>query len=232
MTKLDYAYEAHRAETDETDFDISEIFQTIQGEGSNSGQNSLFIRLAGCNLRCEWCDTKYAWENKREMSQRVLAEMIRNYHKKTGSIHVVWTGGEPLLQERRIIQTIIATKPEHMAHHLETNGTIIPDKPHLFASIAVSPKDGTLHPRWLTIKNAYIKLVVKDIEEALAFRDKYPELTQNRLWVMAKSAPYEPGYLSGDEQIRKEKALASSCAKEGINFSPRLQVDYEWGRGK
>lgn len=229
---IDFSCDCRKEETDSRDFEVNEIFQTIQGEALYAGQICLFLRLAGCNLRCEWCDTKYAWEKGREIPQRDIIELIRDYHSRTGCIHVVWTGGEPLLQERKIIQTIISTKSDHMAHHLETNGTIIPDKPHLFASIAVSPKDGTLHPRWLTIKNAYVKLVVKDIEEALTFRENYPELTQNRIWVMAQSLPYEPGYLSGSEQIRKEKILATKCAKEGINFSPRLQVDYEWGRGK
>ena len=43
---------------------ISEIFESIQGEGTNAGKDAIFLRTAECNLRCTWCDTKYTWDWK------------------------------------------------------------------------------------------------------------------------------------------------------------------------
>ena len=52
---------------------ISEIFYSIEGEGIEIGRPEIFVRLSGCNLRCEWCDTKYAWENGKEMSVEAVS---------------------------------------------------------------------------------------------------------------------------------------------------------------
>lgn len=74
---------------------VSEIYRSIQGEGTRVGQPCLLVRLAGCNLSCRWCDTRYAaTEQGREMSiEEVLAEVSRH-----SSRMVMLTGGEPLMQ--------------------------------------------------------------------------------------------------------------------------------------
>ena len=74
---------------------ISEIFYSIQGEGELTGVPSIFIRTSGCNLRCSWCDTKYAsWEPEGEDIDidAVLAEV-----RKFPAQHCVVTGGEPMV---------------------------------------------------------------------------------------------------------------------------------------
>ncbi|MFM7149580.1 MAG: 7-carboxy-7-deazaguanine synthase QueE, partial [Gemmataceae bacterium] len=74
---------------------ISEIFYSIQGEGSLSGVPSTFIRTSGCNLRCRWCDTPYtSWESE---GQHLSLEEILRTVESFPSRHVVLTGGEPLL---------------------------------------------------------------------------------------------------------------------------------------
>ena len=73
---------------------VSEIFHSIQGEGLRAGLPCAFVRLAGCNLRCTWCDTQYAWSGGREMTlDEVLAEVAAFRCRR-----VEVTGGEPLLQ--------------------------------------------------------------------------------------------------------------------------------------
>ncbi|RLF30939.1 MAG: hypothetical protein DRM98_06200, partial [Thermoplasmata archaeon] len=74
---------------------INEIFYSIQGEGKWTGLPNIFIRTAGCNLRCTFCDTKYAYENGVELQVEEIINKITQYPCK----HVCITGGEPLLQE-------------------------------------------------------------------------------------------------------------------------------------
>src|ERR1043166_2570404 len=74
---------------------ISEIFYSIQGEGMLAGVPSVFIRTAGCNLRCTWCDTPYtSWEPQGE--NMPLHEIV-NVATAYPAAHVVVTGGEPMI---------------------------------------------------------------------------------------------------------------------------------------
>jgi 7-carboxy-7-deazaguanine synthase len=83
---------------------ITEIFNSIQGEGSRAGLPCIFVRLTGCNLRCTWCDTAYAFHGGKKMSvDDVLTrvdELSGRTEGKRGRVALVeLTGGEPLLQE-------------------------------------------------------------------------------------------------------------------------------------
>ncbi len=73
---------------------INEIFHSIQGESTRAGEPCVFVRLTGCNLRCVWCDTEYAFHEGREMSVVEVLERVEGYRCRTVEI----TGGEPLLQ--------------------------------------------------------------------------------------------------------------------------------------
>lgn len=74
---------------------VNEIFKSIQGESSFQGLPCVFVRLTGCNLRCSWCDTTYAYEEGKEISIDDIIQKIESYHTPLVEI----TGGEPLLQE-------------------------------------------------------------------------------------------------------------------------------------
>ena len=74
---------------------VTEIFKSIQGESTFAGLPCVFVRLTGCNLRCHWCDTAYAFQGGRKMNvEDVIAEV-----RQLGGKLVELTGGEPLLQE-------------------------------------------------------------------------------------------------------------------------------------
>lgn len=77
---------------------LCEIFRSIQGESTYAGRPCIFVRLAGCNLRCKWCDTSYAWEG----GERVSAEEVRAAIEALGPGLVEFTGGEPLLQPEAV----------------------------------------------------------------------------------------------------------------------------------
>lgn len=102
---------------------VNEIFHSIQGESSYAGLPCVFIRLTGCNLRCSWCDTEYAFYEGRRMSvQEVVAEVGRF------QCHLVEiTGGEPLLQPEA---TTLMQKLLDRGHRilLETGGSLPVDK--------------------------------------------------------------------------------------------------------
>lgn len=83
---------------------ITEIFKSIQGEGSRAGQPCIFVRLTGCNLRCVWCDTAYAFQGGLKMSVEDVLERVELLNRRPdgqpGGVPLVeLTGGEPLLQE-------------------------------------------------------------------------------------------------------------------------------------
>ncbi len=100
---------------------INEIFSSIEGEGIRTGELSTFIRLAGCNLRCSYCDTKYAIENEygQEMTIGEIIEEVKKYNNK----NVTLTGGEPLIHSGvdNLIEQLIE---KDYQINIETNGTV------------------------------------------------------------------------------------------------------------
>jgi len=98
--------------------EICEIFHSLQGEGIDIGLPTIFVRTAGCNLRCEWCDTKYAWKGGEEID----IENIKDKLDEIECYRVCITGGEPLLQED-ILELIDLLLPSYEIS-IETNGSL------------------------------------------------------------------------------------------------------------
>ncbi len=73
---------------------LVEIFKSIQGEGKNQGKPAVFIRLAGCNLNCSWCDTPHSHEEGQEFDNDEIVRRV----EESGCKEICITGGEPLLQ--------------------------------------------------------------------------------------------------------------------------------------
>lgn len=99
---------------------VVEKFISIDGEGPTAGALSVFVRFAGCNLRCAWCDTSYAWDTTADVTE-MSASDIADYIKSTGIGHVTITGGEPLLQPGLI--GLLSRLADYQVH-IETNGAI------------------------------------------------------------------------------------------------------------
>ena len=98
---------------------IAEIFASIQGEGLDTGLPTVFVRSVGCNLRCAWCDTKYAYEGGAEWSLDLVESRVATYKVK----RVCLTGGEPLLQKEApaFVQRLMKAGYEVS---VETNGSL------------------------------------------------------------------------------------------------------------
>lgn len=97
---------------------IVEMFHSVQGEGSWTGTNAFFIRLAGCDVGCPWCDTKHSWNPKRH-PQREIGELVAAAQAANPQI-VVITGGEPLMHNLTVLTQQLQAKGLQV--HLETSG--------------------------------------------------------------------------------------------------------------
>ena len=114
---------------------LSEIFYSIQGEGTWTGTPAVFIRLAGCNLACDFCDTDYSAK-----SFATVAQAIDAVRKAGGDCPtVILTGGEPLAQTETL-ELIEALRRDGRRVHIESNGTIFTALPQ-DVWLCVSPKD-------------------------------------------------------------------------------------------
>jgi len=104
---------------------ISEIYKSLQGESTHAGLPCVFVRLTGCNLRCDWCDSEFSFSGGRRMSvEAVAAEVERLNPRGVGaqSSLVEITGGEPMLQEREVIALMERLLAAGYKVLLETSG--------------------------------------------------------------------------------------------------------------
>jgi 7-carboxy-7-deazaguanine synthase len=115
---------------------VTEIFHSLQGEGKNQGKPCLFIRLAGCNLKCRWCDTQESWTGGKEMSSDSILEQV----KRINPPYICITGGEPLLQADEMENLLETLHGKGSLVDIETNGTVDFSKIQPFASICMDVK--------------------------------------------------------------------------------------------
>ena len=116
-------------------YDLVEIFESLQGEGRNTGRPCVFIRFAGCNLSCPWCDTDVAKKFSASLAD-ILAE-LGQYKAKS----VILTGGEPTLV-KEMPELVAALKKNGYWIGVETNGTSAADWLGFVDYVACSPKRG------------------------------------------------------------------------------------------
>ena len=224
---------------------ISEIFESIQGEGNNAGKSAVFLRTAECNLKCVWCDTKYTWDWKNYDYSKEVNEMsikeVRQSLEQFRIRHLVITGGEPLMQQDDLAELLTFLKPEFYVE-VETNGTILPNNAlsTLVDQWNVSPKtknsgnplemceDNECYTFFSKKKNCYFKYVVESEEDLIEINQlisKY-NLEKERVLLMTQA-------MTKEEILAKEKNVFTLSKKNSLGFSPRLHV-MKWGsqRGK
>lgn len=123
---------------------IQSVFYTLQGEGPFIGTPALFVRLAGCNLKCFWCDTDFE-SSKWQPDLDELLERIESMRPEHCQL-VVITGGEPFRQNLAPLVERLLQK--ELTVQIETNGTLwvdLPDHPKLY--IVCSPKTNFIHEK-------------------------------------------------------------------------------------
>jgi 7-carboxy-7-deazaguanine synthase len=99
---------------------INEIYFSVQGESTNAGLPCVFVRLTGCNLRCTWCDTEYAFYEGKDYSINDVIAKIGEYDCKLVEI----TGGEPLVQDKECRELMTELCDRGYEVMLETGGSL------------------------------------------------------------------------------------------------------------
>jgi len=168
---------------------IAEIFPSIQGEGLRQGEPTLFIRLAGCNLECSFCDTKYAWKEGRKYSTAQVLEKANKLRRLFPAQWVCLTGGEPILQD--LAGLVKGLKKEGFKIQVETNGTLYRPLPVDWYSISPKPEKYCYRPEYRE-KAKEVKVILTknlDFELIKRLRKEFPEKTpillqpqSNRKW--------------------------------------------------
>jgi 7-carboxy-7-deazaguanine synthase len=216
---------------------ISEIFESIQGEGILAGVPSLFIRASGCNLRCSWCDTPYAsWAPEGEewsveqLAERAAASSLR---------HVVVTGGEPMIFADLAPLT---RRLEALGKHItiETAGTVDQDVACHLMSISPKLANSTPHGieggRWVEMhERTRLRL---DVIRALIARYDYQlkfvireEADLEEVQAMVGELAIPPGRVllmpegvAPDVLRERSVRVAALCLRTGFRYSPRLHI--------
>ena len=145
-------------------YPLVEIFKSLQGEGRNMGRPVVFVRFAGCNLKCPWCDTDVS--PRFELTLEELLSEIRSFDLKS----VILTGGEPSLVQG-IAELVEALKKDGFWIGVETNGTVDPGWFAFVDYLAVSPKRGAN----LAVDRADEVRVVAEDEKTYEFCEKLRE---------------------------------------------------------
>lgn len=99
---------------------IIEIYKSLQGESSYTGLPCVFVRLAGCNLRCTWCDSEYTFKGGSRMDKEEIEGEVHRLSPDGGLVEI--TGGEPMLQEREVVPLMERLLIAGYAVLLETSG--------------------------------------------------------------------------------------------------------------
>jgi 7-carboxy-7-deazaguanine synthase len=115
---------------------VLEIFYSIQGEGKNQGKPTIFVRLAGCNLGCRWCDTPAAHDEGTVLTSSEIIAKIRDFRCR----EICITGGEPLLQEKELVDVLRLLSSLGYHVQIETNGTINFSRCQEYAAICMDVK--------------------------------------------------------------------------------------------
>lgn len=221
---------------------ISEIFYSVQGEGTLVGVPSVFVRTSGCNLRCYWCDTPYAsWKPEGdEMTVEAIIEAV-NVHPTR---FVVVTGGEPMVaKEMAVLLAKLREAGKHIT--IETAGTVAPDgvacdlasiSPKLAHSTPDEAKAGKAwvekHERlrlqpdvlraWCANYDFQLKFVIAsetDVAEINAVVDSIGlDIPPEKILLM-------PEGITQEKLRERQMMLVDICKRTSWRYSPRLHID-------
>jgi len=215
---------------------INEIFYSLQGEGFLAGIPSVFVRLAGCPLRCRWCDTKYAWTEEAGEDYRI-EEIVQTIQRWTCKFIVI-TGGEPMTNSDlpELVQKLKASD-KHIT--IETAGiAFIPDlacdlmsiSPKLSNSTPADPKLAAIHEN-SRLDIAVLRKLIDNYKYQLKFvvdsQDDLAEIQQTieKLGnVDSEKVMLMPQAATRDELLVKSPMVAEMCKRTSFVFCQRLQV--------
>ena len=221
---------------------ISELFFSIQGEGELTGVPSVFVRTSGCNLRCRWCDTKYAsWKPEGEnVTINDLLNKVCSYPAR----HVVISGGEPMIAKG--IEEFVRLLKESGKHiTIETAGTISPngiqcDLASLSPKLSDStPNEGDINKQWIdrheskrldykilsewvNSYNFQLKFVVSKEEEIKEIQNVISRIEGK---ILPEKVLLMPEGIDPDTLRSRYDLLIDLCKENGYRLCNRLHID-------
>ncbi len=220
--------------------EVSEVFDSIQGEGPSLGMPCTFLRLGRCNLKCSYCDTPYTWDQRRydlasTLQHPTLAE-LRDALRRRNPKRLVITGGEPLLQTQGLV-ALLSDWTDAPPVEIETNATL-PASDALLPLVAqwnLSPKlasSGMPLGRRIVSSvltafrpnpQAYLKLVLgepAEVKEAVGLIAELDWPRERVLWM--------PEGIDSSRLTEVSQWLVPAAIAAGVRFTPRLHV-LLWG---
>jgi len=221
---------------------VNEIFVSIQGEGPGIGIPSVFVRLAGCNLDCTWCDTKYA-KSHEESKTMTAKDVIGVITDEVGDVKpyydIVITGGEPMLQHELVNELckLIGSK----CVTIETNGTVSAKKlgrsivSRCVKHIVVSPKLQFMNAKYLTSLRSYVELELELYDNKVYFKYVHEpggisDILRN---IRETGVPHSNVFLmslgaDSDSLSEVDKSTIEMCKSYGFRWTPRAHI-YVYG---
>jgi 7-carboxy-7-deazaguanine synthase len=213
---------------------IIEIYKSLQGESSYAGLPCVFVRTAGCNLRCVWCDSEYTFKGGRKMSLEEVEQEVRRLSPDGGLVEI--TGGEPLLQEAAVVELMQKLLASGYTVLIETSGERPLGKvpPQVVKIVDVkcphSGEGGTFRPENLghLTKRDEVKFVLasrKDYEFARDFILEH-ELNRRVASVILSPAFHKDATGARDSShcLLDPRDLAEWMLADGLNARLGLQI--------
>ncbi|OUL08223.1 putative 7-carboxy-7-deazaguanine synthase QueE [Sedimentibacter sp. SX930] len=205
---------------------VVEKFVSINGEGRRCGQLATFIRFAGCNLNCGYCDT--AWANERKVAfDPMTAEEVYAYIKETQVTNVTLTGGEPLLQQDMGELLELLSQDPELYVEIETNGSVLLSKfsdlenPPSFTMDYKLPSSGM--ERMMALENfdhLTEKDTVKFVSGSMADLEKARELINKYKLTEKTSIFISPVF--GDIELESIVDFMKDNQMNGVNMQVQL----------
>lgn len=225
---------------------VNEIYNTptFQGEGRSIGMPCYFMRLAGCNLACVWCDTPFAWDWKgvngkaydtekelHPMTLEIILAQLERQAKATGIRNLVISGGEPMLQQKALVPLVFALLDRNWHIEVETAGTRPPLPDLLVDQFNVSLKllnSGNAYQKrhvpasiqaFVKDKRSTFKFVVRDEADMQEVEDLAAlyGIDSYRIYIMPE------GKDEATIQAHLQQ-VALNVVRHGWNLTTRLQV--------
>lgn len=206
---------------------VAEIFgPTIQGEGPHVGMQTLFVRVAGCDFKCAWCDSKFAWKidgSIKRYGTKELADILVQECNNSKCSNVVLTGGNPCLYDFK--QVIDILHDNNITVDIETQGSKMPDWLLDVDLLVISPKaPSSKQPDVYKTVNEYMKLL-SSIKQKVAI--KIPVFNEEDFEFAMKYYALVDYYREKGVDIDLYLSVGNTNTTEAGDISKRVLSDYE-----
>ena len=206
---------------------VAEIFgPTIQGEGPHVGMQTLFVRVAGCDFKCAWCDSKFAWKidgSIKRYGTKELADILVQECNNSKCSNVVLTGGNPCLYDFKEVIDIL--HDNNITVDIETQGSKMPDWLLDVDLLVISPKaPSSKQPDVYKTVNEYMKLL-SSIRQKVAI--KIPIFNEEDFEFAMKYYALVDYYREKGVDIDLYLSVGNTNTTEAGDISKRVLSDYE-----